>query len=145
MTTIVKIDAKPSVAKPVEGVHYNVLQDAPQAGDSIRIRDGSTEVFIELAAPPPPHVPKPVVLDWGALAVYLIGLLGGGASGRAALGAIIKSCQASAQGADNFFAVYFQGQTTFTKVEFTAVLADVSTSIVSGPAKTSVANSWPEA
>ena len=84
-------------------------------------------------------------LTWAQLAAYLIGLLGGGATGRAALGVIIKACQDSAQGADNFFALYLAGQTSFTKSEFMAVLNDVSTSIVSANAKTAVSNGWPGA
>ncbi len=89
----------------------------------------------------PPAVPK--TLTWAELATYLITLLGGGATGRAALGTIIKACLDSALGADNFFAVYFQGQTTFTKAEFTGVLAGVATSIVTANGKQAVADQWP--
>lgn len=124
---------------PVEGVHYTVLGGAPSENDLVCVNG---TVFCRYHAP---YVtgPTPQVLTWGALAAYLIGLLGGGATGRAALGAIMKSCQASAQGADNFFAVYFQGQTVFTKEEFTGVLADVATGIVSNGQKAAVASNWP--
>lgn len=135
----------PSASKPVEGVDYTVVGGPPlSTGDLIRVTSASgSEDFCRYTAPPEPQAVQPKTLAWGDLALYLIGLLGGGATGRAALGAIIKSCTASALGGDNFFAVYFQGQTTFTKAEFTAVLADVSTGIVSNGAKTSVANNWP--
>lgn len=96
----------------------------------------------------PPIVAKPLAdsaLSWAALTAYLVTLLGGGTAGRTALGAIIKSCQASASGADNFFAAYLQGQGPFTKAEFTGVLADVGTGIVSNPQKTAVATNWPKA
>jgi hypothetical protein len=80
----------------------------------------------------------------GDLWAWLVTLLGGGAAGRAALGTIIKNCQAGT-GADNAFAVYFQGQTSFTKAEFTSVLVDVSGTIVTPGQKTTVANNWPVA
>lgn len=145
MTTIVKVDTIPAKTNPVEGIDYSVLAGDPAQGDKVRITTQSGAVVFEGCYTPPaaPVGPQPKVLAWGELALYLIGLLGGGATGRAALGAIIGSCQASAQGADKFFAVYFQGQTTFTKAEFTAVLAGVSTAIVSGAAKNSVSNNWP--
>lgn len=145
MTTIVRVDTIPAKINPVEGVDYNILAGDPSQGDKVRITTLSGAVIFEgcYTPQPAPPGPQPKVLSWGDLALYLIGLLGGGATGRAALGAIIGSCQASAQGADKFFAVYFQGQTQFSKAAFTAVLADVSTSIVSNAAKTAVANSWP--
>lgn len=95
--------------------------------------------------PPPVYVPQDAALSWPALSNYLVGLLGGGTAGRTALGVIIKSCQASPSGADNFFAAYLQGNGSFTKAEFISVLADVSAAIVSAPQKTVVANSWPKA
>jgi hypothetical protein len=88
--------------------------------------------------------PQPRVLSWEDLTLYLIGLLGGGATGRSALGTILGNCQAAAStGADKFFAFYLAGQTFFTKAQFTGVLAGVSTSIVSAAAKQLVADSWP--
>lgn len=124
---------------PNEGTP-EVIPGPPSPGDIVR-SDGS---YYRYTAPPGPPTPQPRVLTWGELAAYLIGLLGGGAAGRAALGAIIASCQAGTNN-DKFFAVYFQGQTIFTKAEFTGVLADVSVGIVSAPQKTAVGNSWPVA
>jgi hypothetical protein len=145
MATIVKVDTIPAKAPPVEGVDYNVLVGTPQQGDKVRITTNSGCVIFESCYTPvtAPSGPQPKVLAWAELATWLISLLGGGATGRAALGSIIKNCQSSVQGADNFFALYFAGQTAFTKVEFTGVLADVSTSIVSGTQKTAVNNNWP--
>lgn len=145
MTAIVKVDSIPTVSQPVEGVHYNVVAGTPQDGDKVRITTNQGFVIFESCYTPPqaPPGPQPKVLPWGELATYLIGLLGGGATGRAALGTILKNCRASAAGADNFFAEYFAGQTIFSKAEFTGVLADVAVGIVSGAQKTAVANNWP--
>lgn len=137
MTTIVKVSCFPNEGTP------QVIAGDPQQGDIVRITTGGGAVIYERYTPPaPPPVPQPKILSWGDLASYLIGLLGGGATGRAALGAIIASCQAGTNN-DKFFAVYFQGQTTFTKAEFTGVLADVATGIVTNGQKTAVANNWP--
>ena len=137
-TTIEKVSCFPNEGTP------QVIPGDPQAGDIVRITTShGCEIYERYTPPAAPPGPQPTVLSWGALASYLIGLLGGGATGRAALGAIIKACQGSAQGADNFFAVYFTGQTTFTKAEFTGVLADVATGVVTNGQKTAVANNWP--
>lgn len=101
---------------------------------------GQIKSETDVADPPP----QPKILSWTELTLYLIGLLGSGATGRAALGGIIGACQAGTN-ADKFFAYYMAGQTSFSKAEFTAVLADVTTAIVSNAAKTSAANNWPTA
>ena len=118
------------------GVQWQSVPDGTKSGS----KDNGDGTYTSPSAPPVP----PKVLQWGELASYLIGLLGGGATGRAALGGIIASCQAGTN-ADKFFAVYFQGQTVFTKAEFVGVLADVATGIVSNAQKTAVANNWPTA
>lgn len=127
--------------------HGNVIGSAQDLtdGDVQRVTNGSDVFESRYYTRPAPPGPQPIVMSWGALAAYIIGLLGGGATGRAALGNIINACAASAQGGDRFFAVYFQGQTTFTKAEFTGVLADVAIGIVSNAQKTAVANGWPTA
>ena len=90
-------------------------------------------------------VPKPVVFRTGKdMALQLITWLGGNGAARAALGAIVKACQGSANGADNFFAYYLTLE-NFTKAEFLAVLNAVDNSIVSANQKTFVAANWPEA
>ena len=88
---------------------------------------------------------SPVTFRTGKdMALQLIVWLGGGAPGRAGLGAIIKACNASANGADNFFAYYLTLE-NFTKAEFIAVMNAVDNAIISSQAKAFVAANWPEA
>lgn len=88
---------------------------------------------------------SPRVLSWADLTAYLVGLLGGGSTGRTSLGGIIKACQSSAAGGDNYFAAYIQSQGPFSKTEFMSVLNDVSVGIVSAGQKAAVASNWPQA
>ena len=146
MSTVEKITTPdgqiPSVLKPVEGAHYTVVGGSLSTGDLVRVTCANGNEDFHRHTEIPGNVAQAKTLSWGDLALYLIGLLGGGATGRAALGQIISSCQAGTN-ADKFFAIHFQGQTMFTKAEFTAVLADVATAIVSNGQKTTVANNWP--
>jgi hypothetical protein len=64
MVEIVKVDTVPSVAKPVEGVDYNVIAGAPAQGDKVRIRDGSLEHFQSCYSIPPIYTPQPKMLSW---------------------------------------------------------------------------------
>lgn len=135
MTVIVKIDR----------VTGEVIPGEPQTGDYVRITTSSGAVIKqEYAAPPAPPPPRPIVFRTGKdMALQLITWLGGNAAARAALGAIVRACQGSANGADNFFAYYLTLE-NFTKDEFLAVLNAVSVSIITQPQKDYVANNWPE-
>lgn len=133
-------DADTFCAKMFPGFQGFVRVADDNVSGAVLQQDGS---YLNPSAPA--KVLSDSVLSWASLTAYLVTLLGDGTAGRTALGAIIKSCQASASGADNFFAAYLQGQGPFTKAEFTGVLADVSTAIVSNPSKTAVANNWPKA
>ena len=67
---IVKVDCIPSVAGPVEGVNYRVLDGEPSPGDFIRI-SGKGEMFTVQSAPPEPYVPSPKALTKDEFAALL--------------------------------------------------------------------------
>lgn len=117
---------------------FTVVPDGTTHG----AKDNGNGTFTNPTGSPPTVQAR--VLPWADLTAYLIGLLGGGTAGRAALGTIIKTCQASSAGADNYFSAYLQSNTSFAKADFISVLADVSTVIIPNGQKTAVANNWPQ-
>lgn len=86
----VKISKIPDVAKPVEGVDYDVLAGDPQPGDFIRVDGRIFTVMPEPMQPPQPNTPnnpwfgkKPLPVDrfWGVVLTAYIASTGGNAAG----------------------------------------------------------------
>lgn len=140
MSTIVRLDGFTCEGKG------NIIAGSIVDGDVVRIDGKIEQRWTTLAAPP---APTPRVFDWGGFKDYLVGLLGGGDTGTAALQTIVEAARDHAGTATNdkltrYFYTWFTGSTVFTKAETALRLVPlVATLVVTQNQANAVASNWP--
>ena len=142
MTTVVKIDAMPSVAKPVEGVDYNVVQGTPQNGDPVRVTSQAGVQFqgcyTPMASPP---APLPETLSATAFNKHCWAALGG--MGR--FQELLEACRDHlSDKALRAIYTHYCSSTTFHKDEVTVFVSQMVAGLVmTQDEANAILNNWP--
>jgi hypothetical protein len=124
-----------------------VIAGAPQDGDLVRIV--GTQQYYRYLTPAVAVPSAPRVFDWAGMNAYLVGLLGGGDAGTAALQALLEAARDRVGTTANdkltrYFYTWFLGSTSFTKADTAArLVALVATSVVTQNQANAVATNWP--
>lgn len=143
MTEVVKIDSMPSVANPVEGVDYNVVQGTPQNGDPVRVTSSAGVQFHSSYTEPATPTPSPSTLSATAFNKHCWAALGGSTTGMARFQSIIDAAAAST-GAIKAVHTQYQKSQTFDKAEVQGMLVVIASVLNAGEAD-AILNTWPEA
>jgi hypothetical protein len=127
----------PVISQVADGVQHGALF---AGGDPTNIAN-----FTNPSAAPM----SPRVLSWSEFSSYLVGLLGGGDTGTAALQALLEAANTHTGTTTNdkltrYFYTWFLGMTSFTKADTAARLVSlVATSIITQNQANAVASNWP--